>query len=71
MSVILIIVTASDDDIITLYDIDPQTGSPLEGVHDTITEVVKHEVSVAVIDVIGEGGTVKNDMPSSTHAHIT
>ena len=71
MSFILIIITPSDGDIVTLYDIGPHTESTLEGVHDTTTEVVKHEVSVAVIDVIGEGGTVKNDMPSSTHAHFT
>ena len=43
----------------------------LGGVHDTITEVVKHEVSVAVIDVMGEGGPVKNNMSSSTHVHAT
>ena len=55
----LIIITPSDDDIVTLYDIGPHTGSPLEGVHDTKTEVVKHEVSVAVIDVIGEGKPVR------------
>ena len=59
MSVILIIVTPSDGDVVTSYDIGPHTGSPLEGVHDTTTEVVKHEVSVAVIDVIGEGGPVR------------
>ena len=54
MSFILIIITPSGGDIVTLYDIGPHTRSPLEGVHDTTTEVVKHEVSVAVIDVIGK-----------------
>ena len=60
MSFIIIIITPSDGDIVTEYDIDPHNESPLEGVHDTIAEFVKHEVSVAVVDVTGEGGPLKN-----------
>ena len=73
MSFILIIITPSDDDTVTLYDIGPHTGSPLEGVHDTTTKVDKHEVSVAVIDVLGEGEPMHKEWHAyqNIHEHVT
>ena len=60
MFVILIIVTPSDGDIITLYDTGPHIGLLLKGIHDIMVEVVKH-VSPTVILLMGEGG------PTNTH----
>ena len=61
MSFIIITTTPSDCDIVTLYDTGPHTGSLVEGSHDTIALVVKHEVSLAVIEVIVDGGPVRNE----------
>ena len=57
---------------VTLYDNGPYTGSLVEGSHDTITLVVKHEESLAVIDVIGNGGPVMLHMYiyERNHLHI-
>ena len=68
MSFIIITTTPSDGDIVTLYDNDPHTWSLVEGSHDTIALVVKHEVSLAVIEVIGDGGPIKKHY--NTHVRM-
>jgi len=52
--VILIIITPSDGDIVTLYDTGPHTVSLVTGSHDTI--VLKQPLAVVKMLVIGDGG---------------
>ena len=70
MSFIIITTTPSDGDIVTLYAKFPHTGSLVEGSHDTIASVSKHEVSLAAIDVIGDGGPIKKHYNTNVHMYI-
>ena len=54
MSFILIIVTSSDGETVTAYDIGPHTGSPLQGVHDNVISHISP--SLTVKSLMREGG---------------
>ena len=56
MSVILIITTPSDDDIVTSYDTGPHAGSLVTGSHDMVKSV--KQISIAVKWLIAVGGPV-------------
>ena len=57
MSFFIIIITPPDGDIITEFDIDPHTGSPLEEVHDNPLIVASHILlSLIGKTLMGEGG---------------
>jgi len=56
VSVILIITTPSDGDIVTSYDTGPHTGSPVIGFHDRVKSV--RQISIVANPFAGVGGPV-------------